>query len=297
MSGVFSFHNGVDIVARGGTAVVSVVAGTVLYAGLDEIIVAGAHHRRFQYWHLRPRVWAGEHVLALQTVLGVVRPGAGHVHLTEIRGSCVVNPLAPDHLIPYRDLRPPRVVAILVRSREGSALDPARVAQPFELDAVAEDYPWPSVPGLWHGMPVTPALVRWRLTAAGGAVIVRERTVADFRATVPPNRDFWQVYAAGTHENFPELPGAPQSLQRGRYIFRLTPASSPLSLRPGSYTVTVTATDTGGNSDALSMRMIVLPPRTSLVSALPSEPPAAPRSARRDSVGRTALGDSSVRRP
>jgi hypothetical protein len=295
MSGVFSFHNGVDIVARGGTAVVSVVAGTVVYAGLDEIIVAGAHHRRFQYWHLRPRVWAGEHVLGLQTVLGFVRPGAGHVHLTEIRGSCVVNPLASGHLIPYEDPRPPRVVAILLRSRGGRALDPTRISQPFELDAVAEDYPWPSVPGLWHGMPVTPALVQWRLTAAAGAVIVRERTVADFRATIPPNRDFWQVYAAGTHENFPELPGAPQSLQRGRYIFRLTPPSTPLTLRPGSYTVTVTAADTGGNSSTLSLRMVVVPSRTALVSGLATKPPAAPRSTRPEALERTALVNASLR--
>jgi hypothetical protein len=178
-----------------------------------------------------------------------------------MRGPCAVNPLSPGHLWPYRDRNRPFVLGIQARSREGDLLDPRRLRRPFELDAYAEDLPWPAVPGLWHGMPVTPALVRWRLTGPRGRVVVGERTAADFRISIPPNGDFWNVYAADTHENFPEVPLSPESLERGRYIFRLTPPSDPLELQPGTYTVTVTATDTRGNSGSLSRQIVVRSPR------------------------------------
>jgi len=258
--GLFSFHNGVDIVAHAGTKVYSVLSGVVTRATVDEVVVRSGR-RSFQYWHLLPKVTAGERASSLSTVLGVVRPGPGHVHLTEMRGSCVVNPLAPGHLTPYRDRTRPVVLGIEVRSREGDVLDVHGIRKPFELDASAEDIPWPAVPGLWHGMPVTPALVRWRLTGPDGLVVVPERTAADFRTTIPPNRDFWDVYAADTHENFPEVPFPSEALERGRYIFRLTPPCDPLRLAPGTYTVTVTASDTAGNTGTLSRELVVAGPR------------------------------------
>src|SRR5579862_883096 len=258
--GLFSFHNGVDIVAHGGTKVYSVLPGVVTRATVDEIVVRSGD-RAFQYWHLTPKVTTGERVAGLRTVVGVVRPGPGHVHLTEMRSGCVVNPLAPGHLTPYRDRTQPIVLAIEVRSREGNVLDVHRVRRPFELDTLAEDFPSPAVPGLWHGMPVTPSLVRWRLTGPGGAVVVPERIAADFRTTIPPNRDFWDVYAADTHENFPEVPKMSEALERGRYIFRLTPPGDPLRLPPGTYTVTVWASDTAGNTGSLSREIVVGGPR------------------------------------
>jgi hypothetical protein len=260
--GLFSFHNGVDVAARGGTDVYPVVSGTVVRASVEEVVVRTGDGRSFQYWHLRPTVTVGTRVTAFRTVIGRVRPAAGHVHLTEMRDGCAVNPLAPGHLTPYRDLRRPLVLQIEVRTRDGALLDPRRITRPFELDASAEDLPWPAVPGLWHGMPVTPALVRWRLTGPHGRPVVLERTAADFRITIPPNGDFWRVYAADTHENFPEVPFRTEALERGDYIFRLTPPCEPLSLPPGTYTVTVTATDTAGNSDSLSRQIVV---RTSRV--------------------------------
>jgi hypothetical protein len=254
--GLFSFHNGVDIYGRGGTKVYALVTGRVVRATVDEIVLAGPDRRRFQYWHLHPQVTSGERVVAYHSVVGLVRADFGHVHVTEMRGPCAVNPLAPGHLWPYHDRNRPFVLAIQVRSRAGDLLDPQRLRRPFELDAYAEDLPWPAVPGLWHGMPVTPTLVRWRLVGPGGITVVPERTAADFRVTIPPNSDFWQVYAADTHENFPELPFA-ESLERGRYIFRLTPPSHPLELPPGTYTVTVIATDTRGNSGSLSRQIVI----------------------------------------
>jgi len=253
--GLFSFHNGVDISAHAGTKVYSVFTGVVARVTVDEVVIRNAG-RSFQYWHLKPKVTLGERVTTLRTVLGVIRPGPGHVHLTELRHGCAVNPLAPGHLTPYLDATRPLVLAIEVRSREGDVLDVHRIRRPFELDAIAEDIPWPAVPGLWHGMPVTPALVRWRLTGPGG-IVVAERTAADFRTTIPPNRDFWDVYAADTHENFPEVPFPTESFERGRYIFRLTPPCDPLALPSGTYTVTVTATDTAGNSGSLSRKLVV----------------------------------------
>ena len=255
--GLFSFHNGIDIYGRGGTKVYALVDGHVIRATVDEIIVQGPNGRRFQYWHLLPKVSVGAHVAAYHTVVGVMRASFGHVHLTEMRSGCAVNPLMPGHLWPYHDHNRPFVLAVYTTSREGASLNPQHLRRPFELTTWAEDLPWPAVPGLWHGMPVTPALVQWRLTAADGRVVVPERTAADFRVSIPPNKDFWTVYAADTHENFPELPLKPESLERGRYIFRLTPPGHPLRLPPGSYTVTVTVSDTRGNSDTVSRPLVV----------------------------------------
>src|SRR5580765_7092599 len=55
-SGSYSFHSGVDIVAKPGTAVYPVVSGVVFRAGLHGIIVHTTDERSFQYWHLRSNV-------------------------------------------------------------------------------------------------------------------------------------------------------------------------------------------------------------------------------------------------
>lgn len=256
--GALSFHNGVDIAAPGGTLVYPVVSGIAALRSRHEVIVHTFDRRTFQYWHISPLVRDGEHVRAERTVLGYVQAEAGHVHLTEIRGTQVQNPLAPGHLTPYHHATPPVIRAILLRAGNGDPLDPDRPAEGLRLAADVFDRPALPVPGPWRGLPVAPALVAWRLTTLSGQTIVPETTVADFRRSEPPNRRFWQVYAPGTYQNFPVFGRRYLFGRAGSYLFNLTP--SPLGARllsPGVDVVTVTASDVDGHASSRSERIDV----------------------------------------
>ena len=107
---------------------------------------------------------------------GTAVPRRGHLHLTELRGTCAVNPLAPGHLKPYEDAVRPEVVALGAVDRGGALLDPARLAGPFGLVAQAQALPPFPVPPPWQDLPLTPAAVRWRLTANDGRAVSRGRS-------------------------------------------------------------------------------------------------------------------------
>lgn len=253
--GQFSFHNGVDIYTAPDEDVFPVVSGRARVANAQEVVVRTRDGRTFQYWHILPLVRTGAWVTASKTVLGTEIPRRGHLHLTEIRGTCAVNPLAPGHLEPYRDASVPEVVGLDAVGRGNVLLDPTRIASPFELVAQAQDLPPVPVPAPWDDLPVTPASVRWRLTRPDGRVLVPWTFAADFAVTVPPNRDYWNVYAAGTHENFVGRAGAQPQLA-GVYTFRLTPPGSHLA--PGRYTVTVEVSTTGGNHSTRRLPFMVV---------------------------------------
>jgi hypothetical protein len=241
--GKFSFHNGIDIYATPGQQVFPVVSGWARVANAEEVVVRTRDGRTFQYWHVLPLVQTGSWVTASKTVLGTAVAGRGHVHLTEIRGTCAVNPLAPGHLDPYQNPTQPQVVALDAIRPDGVLLDPTQISGPFGLVVQAQDLPPLPVPPPWQSLPVTPATVSWRLTAADGAVMVPWAFAADFAVTIPPNRDYWRVYAAGTHQNFVDRGSQPQL--PGIYNFRLTPPNA--TLPPGRYTATVRISTTDGN--------------------------------------------------
>ena len=260
--GSYTFHNGVDIVARTGTPVYPVVSGRARIGYADEVIVSTDHGRVFQYFHIRPAVRAGQRVVADRTVLGRVLPGWHHVHLTEIDGFRVHDPLDPGHLEPYVDRTVPSVDALVFSSPSGGAIDSRRLRGRVLIAADASDQPPLPVPGSWEGLPVTPALVTWRLRRAGGRLVVPRRTVVDFRRTEPPNRDFWRVYASGTYQNFPVFDHHYFFGRPGRYLFNLTP--EPLDtdrLANGVYRITVRAADVCGNASSLSELIGVDNPR------------------------------------
>ena len=54
-------------------------------------------------------------MIARKTILGYVQPPFGHVHITEIDGTTVVNPLQPGHLAPYKDFTKPVIRDIVIR--------------------------------------------------------------------------------------------------------------------------------------------------------------------------------------
>ena len=99
--GVFSFHQGIDIAAPDGTPIYPSENGTAHYLGASTLNVVTDHDVVFQYFHIVTVVGEGQPVVARRTVLGYVQAPFGHVHITEIDGTKVVNPLQRGHLEPY----------------------------------------------------------------------------------------------------------------------------------------------------------------------------------------------------
>jgi hypothetical protein len=232
--GSFSFHQGLDISAPDGSPVYAVTSGTVVRARGGRVTVDCGNGRSLQYWHIDPIARVGQHAVAGRTVLGVVQPKREHVHLTHLEDGRAVNPLAANRLTPYRDATVPRVLGITID--HGG------------LVAEAVDMPSLPVPGRWHGFPITPALVTWRIESRDGRVVSGPFVVRDVRRLVPKNDRFWATFARGTHQNWPVFDRRKQRGMTGRYVFRLTANGSGAStLRSGDYVVVVVASDSTGN--------------------------------------------------
>jgi murein DD-endopeptidase MepM/ murein hydrolase activator NlpD len=277
--GSFSFHQGVDISAPAHTLVYPVVSGVVHLPAAGEVVVESPQRGlAFQYDHVDPLVNEGEVVTARRTPIGMVQPTAGHVHLTEIRGGHAVNPLERGHLAPYYDRTRPRVAGIVVRNAAGHVTGPLGVCGRISLAAEAYDTPSLPAPGNWRGLPVTPALVTWKVTKLEGATVVPTRIAADFRTTLPLNPDFWNVYARGTYQNAPRFGRQQYNAMPGRYIFWLDVGLDTRTLGNGVVTITVAASDTRGNTGVLSERISVLNFRTE-TGCLPEPQPPAPSKA------------------
>jgi hypothetical protein len=241
-NGGSSFHTGVDVSAPDGTAVHAVAPGRVFIEGAQNIAVA-LGDRDFGYWHVLPAVKDGDQV-PLHGLLGQIAPGWGHVHLAERTSGpgpqgTYWNPLRAGALTPFADYGPP-VISRIVTSPPSAA-----VYGLVDLVVEAFDHPPISAPPPWHDIPVTPALVRWRLVRDAKEV-VPWRVAADFRSSFVPdvvgNSDlhFGDVYAPGTRQNHPNEPG----------LFRLWLARG-LDTRPhpdGHYRLDVEAADVRGNA-------------------------------------------------
>ena len=249
--GSFTFHNGIDVSAPAGTPVFPVVDGVVVHVAYDWVSVRSPG-RHFQYWHIRPRVALGQRVLARKTVLGRIVLGAEHVHLTEIDGTAPVNPLEPGHLTPYRKTTWPVVRSIDVR---GTGLHGLQGWVWFVADV--SDYPALDPPPPWGDLPVTPALVSWKLRAADGKVVVPLRVAADFRTHLPRERAFWRVYASRTRQNQPVI-ALTHWHTPGRYLFDLTPGGfDTRRLHDGRFRLTVIVSDVCGNTTARTESIVI----------------------------------------
>jgi hypothetical protein len=258
--GDFQFHNGVDISAPDGTPVYPVVSGTVkLIEGGTEISVKTDDDRTFQYFHLVPVVADGEKVIAKRTLLGYVARTFGHVHLTEIRGFKVWNPLAKGGLAPYRDTTKPRVTQVFMRGPSSLApLDPLGVCGTVSI--VAEAYDWPAlkVPGAFAGFPVSPALVSWSMRKVGGAVLQPEIPAFDVRSGLPTKPEFWDIYSRGTYQNAPRFANRQFNLMPGRFLYNLNTAFDTRTVANGVYQVSAAAQDERGNRTFLNQRFTIV---------------------------------------
>jgi hypothetical protein len=240
-----SFHFGIDVSAPDGTPVYAVASGTVYSDGGNNLAVLGAIEHA--YWHIVPAVRAGQRV-AKHALLGHIADGWGHVHLAERQDGRYWNPLRRRALAPFDDYGAPVVGAISVE-RAGSPLDPAALTGNVDLIVDAHDNPPISAPPPWQGLPVTPALVRWRLLRDGRAV-VPWTVAADFRATLIPNSRFSTVYAPGTRQNHPSRPGL--------YRFWLARAWNTRVHPDGRYRLEAEASDTRGNSSRERLELILV---------------------------------------
>ena len=268
-SGLFSFHDGLDIDAPQGSRIYPVVSGTVQSvrkagsaSGTYSIVVRAQDGRSFVYTHLAPAVRAGQSVTARRTILGRVENWAEELHFTEISPSgAIVNALLPGHLTPYRDSTRPVVAGLIVR-RGGTTVAPFAlrgrvkfIAEAYDLPAAVRDASVPLTRFARDGFGVTPAAVTWSLRSLRGRLIVPPTTAVDFRRSLPGRTLFWSVYARGTYQNrAPIVPRYHQEMP-GRYLFLLTSALDTGKLRDGVYVVDLTATDARGNEGTLTTRI------------------------------------------
>ena len=247
-AGSRSFHFGVDVSAPDGTPVYAVAPGTVELQGeLNIAVVEPGAERSFAYWHVRPAVRSGQRV-ARRQLLGHIARGWGHVHLAERRDGRYWNPLRAGALTPFADHGAP-VITRIVAERRGAPLEADALTGVVSLVAEAHDVPPISAPPPWRRLPVTPALVRWRLVRRGRHVIPW-RVAADFRTTLPPKSRFGAIYARGTRQNHPDEPG--------RYRFKLAAAWDTRDHPDGRYRLDVEAADIRGNASRRNLVLVVL---------------------------------------
>ncbi len=276
--GSFSFHNGVDIAAPNGTTVYPVLSGVAHLVDATAISVETLDGRTFQYFHVIPTVVDGEKVTARLSMLGYVQAPYAHVHLSEIDGTRIANPLQKGHLAPYVDRTRPQVDTIELRDSDGRLTGPLGVCGRVSLAAEAFDRPAVPVAGPFKGLPVAPALVAWQLQRLGGAVVVPRTIAADFRVTLPPPADFWKIYARGSYQNAPRFGNQQFGSMPGRFLYQLNPSLDTKTLPNGVYILTATASDERRNVGSLALRFSVLNVRTASGCPAPPPPPTEPPS-------------------
>ena len=241
-----AFHFGIDVSAPDGTAVYAVAGGKVHREGGQNIGIVTGSGDSHGYWHIVPRVGHGQRVRK-HALIGHVAKGWGHVHFADRIDGKYWNPLREGALTPFKDFGAP-VVDLIVAERASRRLDPRTLTGVVNLIAVAHDNPPISAPPPWRGLPVTPAVVRWRLVRDGRAVIPW-RVAADFRTELRTEFRFHEIYAAGTRQNHPNA--------RGRYRFWLIRGWDTRRHRDGRYRLDVEAADIRGNASRGHLELVL----------------------------------------
>jgi hypothetical protein len=249
--GPFRFHFGVDISAPGGTAVYAVAPGIAYFDSFirGRPVAVGVYGKTFafQYWHIKPAVENGSHVVKRQ-LLGRVLEKWGHVHLAEFwADGRAVNPLRVGALTPYEDRTKPTIVSVTAYQSGGYL--PLSTALSGRFDLVVDVYDTPELKSNWPWAVVTPALIRWRLLSeATGEAAISTRTAIDFRLD-EPKVGLSDVFAPGTRQN--------GSKRAGVYNFWLFRGLDSSELSNGAYELVVLASDIRGNTVEKTFRLTV----------------------------------------
>jgi hypothetical protein len=236
-----AFHFGVDISAPNGTPVYAVTAGQVHLEDARAISVA-AGDVNFGYWHVVPVVRHRE-IVARRQLLGHIEAPWLHVHFAERRAGVYRNPLRRAGLMPWTDTTRPTISSVGFL-RNGHVVPPSAVTGAVDVVAEAHDTPPIAVPAPWHGLPVTPALLRWRVLRHG-TVVRRWHAPVDFRTALMPQERFDTIYAPGTRQNHAGEPGV--------YRFYLAHTWSTGWLPNDDYAIEVEASDLAGNVAAFRL--------------------------------------------
>jgi hypothetical protein len=244
-----AFHFGIDISCQDGTPVYSVEAGTVhLEGGRAISVVSTGGGRTFGYWHVVPAVQHRQAVGQGQ-LLGHVEAPWGHVHFAESSRKRYRNPLRAGALTPWSDPSSPRIVSIeLFQAGTKKKVRAEEVFGPVDVVVEAFDVPPLPVPPPWANMPVTPALLRWRVLR-GQEVVRPWRSPVDFRNAMLDASLYSTIYAHGTHQNHPNQPGC--------YRFFLAHSWSTRILRKGPHRLEVEGSDCSRNKALAALAFTV----------------------------------------
>ncbi|HXE94135.1 MAG TPA: M23 family metallopeptidase [Gaiellaceae bacterium] len=247
-----SFHDGVDIQVPDGTPVYSIAAGEAFIVNRSAVAVvspwgSAAPPLVFGYWHVDPAV-ADHQQVALHGLLGYVRSGAGHVHLSELRFGRYVNPLRVGGLSPYVDRTAPVIRKIALRPCEPfRAISVDAVSGCVDLVVNAFDPPPLRLHGPWSGAVLPPFRVTWGGLFSGFwlPAAVRPSIEFDHLFDVP----LGDVYAWGTRQNLRHRPAT--------YYFWLARDLDTRTLADGEHTIHVSVSDVRGNRATRAFRFTV----------------------------------------
>jgi peptidase M23-like protein len=246
------FHDGVDIQVPDGTPVYAIEPGQVFLVNPSAVAVVSPVWSPtpplvFGYWHIDPVV-ANYQFVARHQLLGHVREGAGHVHLSERRFGQWLNPLRPGGLGPYVDTTTPTIAKV--------ALRPCVPFQPVSPDAVsgcvslvvrAFDRPPLPLHGAWSGAVLPPYRVSWTGLYSGPWFPAAVRPSLELAHLFEGPVD--DVYAPGTRQNLPNVPG--------KYYFWLARDLDTTGLADGVHTISVAVSDIRGNEASTSFSFTV----------------------------------------
>ena len=103
-----NLHVALDIQANDLQAVYPIYSGRAYPAATGSYGDYNIRVGPYIYWHVVPRVHAGQWVTAYKTVLGQVETGFGHIAFSQGSTARTLNPLRPGGgLVPYTDTEPP----------------------------------------------------------------------------------------------------------------------------------------------------------------------------------------------